>query len=374
MTKKKKALIVSTVSRQFWLFEKTNIEVLRQKGYEVHGAANFEDRNERLSEVDIIEHHIDIQRSPFSLKNWRAYRQLKTLIDKEGYELVHSHSPVGGVLGRLAAKAMKVSRVLYTAHGFHFFKGASVRHWGLFYPIEKLLSCITDDLIVINQEDYDVLSKRQFKMKRKHLVNGIGLDTSKFTQSTLENKQQLRYEYHLSQDLIVLICVGELSRRKNQMLLLKTMRVLQRSEPNKYHLLLVGKGDLESEYRTYIAEHHLDMCVSLLGYRNDIPALMQVSDLVVSASTQEGLPVNVMEAMACGLPAIVTNCRGNRDLVCDGKNGYVVELGNEKMVADKIKMLAHNVGLRMSMGEQSAEAVKKYSKENVYKQMNKIYE
>lgn len=150
----KKILIVSTVSRQFYLFEQGNIEVLKSLGYEIHGAANFDDANERLDALDIIRHPFDIQRSPFSLKNIKAYKQLKQIMKSERFDAVHCHSPVGGVLARLAAKASKISPVIYTAHGFHFYKGAPRKDWLIYYNIEKYLSKYTDILVTINKEDY----------------------------------------------------------------------------------------------------------------------------------------------------------------------------------------------------------------------------
>ena len=174
----KRCLIVSTVSRQFTLFERGNIEVLKELGYEVHCVANYSDATEDLKELGIIEHNIDIQRSPFSLKNIKAYKQLRNIINSDKYDLIHCHSPMGGVLARLAAKKTRKinhTRVIYTAHGFHFFKGAPLINWMLYYPVEKCLSKYTDCLITINQEDYNI-ARKKFKARKVELVNGIGVD------------------------------------------------------------------------------------------------------------------------------------------------------------------------------------------------------
>lgn len=247
-----KILIVSTVSRQFYLFEQSNIKALRALNFEVHGAANFEDRSERLKEVNVIEHHIDIQRSPFSLKNIKAIKQLEQLVKKEKFDVIHCHAPVGGVLGRLVGKKFPNCKVIYTAHGFHFFRGAPLKNWLLFYPIEKFLSKYTDHLITINNEDYK-LAKEKFNMKNLHHINGIGVDLAKFQAIMKEDKYNLRQSIGFSRTDKILIYVGELSYRKNQTVLINAMETVVKQFP-EVKLLIVGKGILMEEYRQLIKE------------------------------------------------------------------------------------------------------------------------
>ena len=141
--------------------------MLHSLGFEVHAAANFNDKNERLDLLDIIRHHINIQRSPYSFGNLEAYRQLKQLMKAERFDIVHCHSPIGGVLARLAAKYVGIPCVIYTAHGFHFYKGAPIINWLIYYPIEKILSKITDIIITINCEDY--IRAKKFKNRKNCL-------------------------------------------------------------------------------------------------------------------------------------------------------------------------------------------------------------
>ena len=215
----KKILIVSTVSRQFYLFEQGNIEVLKSLGYEVHGAANFVDANERLDALDIVRHPFDIQRSPFSLKNIKAYKQLIEIMKSESFDAVHCHSPMGGVLARLAAKSIGLSPVIYTAHGFHFYDGAPRKNWLIYYNVEKYLSKFTDTIVTINKEDYS--RAKTFKAKSVIAVPGIGVDSSKFDNVKVDRNKK-REELAIPEGAIVLLTIGEMIKRKNRTLVFIT--------------------------------------------------------------------------------------------------------------------------------------------------------
>ncbi|HFI0932060.1 TPA: glycosyltransferase family 4 protein [Streptococcus suis] len=367
----KKVLIISTVSRQFYLFEQANIRVLRNLGYEVHGAANFDDRSARLKEVNIIEHNIPFQRSPFTIANFKAYKELLNLVENQKFDIIHCHSPVGGVLGRLVGMRVQNTKVFYTAHGFHFYKGSPLLNWLLFYPIEKYLSKYTDQMIVINNEDF-TLAKNKFKMKNLNLVTGIGVNFKKFAPSTFQKKMEMRKSLSLKESDHVLIYVGELSKRKNQMVLIETMVEVLKKFPNSY-LLLVGQGELKSEYLEKISKLKLTDHIHLLGYRNDIADLMQMSDVALSSSIQEGLPVNLMEAMGVGLPLIVSNCRGNSDLVENQVNGIIVAENKEEFWAKAICELLDSPQLLKLFGQRSFEKSIKYSEEEVMRDMYEIY-
>ncbi|MDG3132075.1 glycosyltransferase family 4 protein [Streptococcus suis] len=365
----KKALIISTVSRQFYLFEKVNIDVLRKLGYEVHGAANFADRSERLKEIDIIEHELCFSRNPFSFSNIKAFVKLLSLLRENNFELIHAHSPVGGVYGRIAAKLSGVPKVFYTAHGFHFYKGAPIFNWMLFYPLEKLLSRLTDTLITINKEDFEIANKNFF-MRNLELVDGIGINYKKFHPETPEIKMKLRDKFKLDRDSQILIYVGELSHRKNQQVLLEAMLNMQEKN-QQIKLLLVGKGNLKEEYEKFIFENNLSKSVYLLGFRDDIPQLMQIADIAISSSKQEGLPVNLMEAMGTGLPLIVSNCRGNRDLLKD--NGIVIKDNTSIQWSDAIIELFNSPNRLNEYGLRSLELSKRFSEEKIRVKMTTIY-
>lgn len=346
--------------------------MLIEEGHEVHCAFNIvQEVNEELNNLGCKIHNIEFQRSPLRKENIKAYKKLKKLIQQEKYDFVHTHTPVASACVRLACKNFNNIKVIYTAHGFHFYKGAPIQNWLIYYPIEKWLSKYTDCLITINNEDYKI-AKEKFKSKHVEMVNGVGIDTSKFIPQTLEKKIQLRKEYGFSEKDFILIFVGELNHNKHQDLLINVVHRLKDKIPN-IKLLLVGKGKMHDKYAQLVNKLGIEKYVEFLGYRNDIPNLMLISDIAVSSSRREGLPVNVMEAMATGLPLVVTNCRGNRDLVINGTNGYVVNIDDIESFSNEINKLYKSKNNRELFGKASLKIIKEYSLEKVIVQMRKIY-
>lgn len=364
----KKILIVSTVSRQFYLFEQGNIEVLKSLGYEVHGAANFEDANERLDALDIVRHPFDIQRSPFSLKNIRAYKQLKKIMKSENFDAVHCHSPMGGVLARLAAKSLKLSPVIYTAHGFHFYDGAPRKNWLIYYNVEKFLSKYTDIIVTINNEDYE--RAKTFKAKNVLAVPGIGVDSSKFDNVKVDRNKK-REELEIPEGAIVLLTIGEMIKRKNHE---TALRALAQLTNDNYIFLICGRGELESHLKSITVKLGIEDKVRFLGFRNDIPEICIASDIFLFPSYQEGLPVSVMEAMSAGLPIVGSRIRGNTDLIQNGNGGYLHNPEDYHGIARSIDKVIEEKSLRVEMGVRNKKEVKKYDKQVVKERMKELYE
>lgn len=366
----KKVLFTATVDRHILSFHIPYIKWFKEQGYEVHVACNGEAKIPFAHK----KHNIPFQRSPYSSNNIKAYIELKRILEENDFSLIHCNTPMGGVVTRLAAiKARKKgTKVIYTAHGFHFFSKAPFFNWILYYPIEKWLSKYTDCLITINEEDYKRCIHNNFKAKSINIINGIGVDLNKFQPATPEKKSQLRKEYGYSADDFILVYPAELNYNKHQDLLIDAVNILKDRVPN-IKLLLAGVGELKTQYEDQVTTLGLEKNIKLLGYRTDMANLLKISDLAVSASRREGLPVNVMEAMATGLPIVLTNCRGNRDLVSEGENGYIVELEDAKGLADKIQKLYKSETIRIEFGSRSLELVGKYSIKNVLCEMQKIY-
>lgn len=364
-----KILFVATIDQHIRHFHYPFLEWFKNNGYEVHVASNGE---EELLHVD-KKHNIPFERSPFKSDNIKAYKQLKDLIEANDYKLVHCHTPMGGAIARLASISARKRglKVLYTAHGFHFYKGAPKKNWLIYYPVEKLLSRFTDVLITINEEDYELANKKKFKAHKVELVHGVGIDFKKFQPQTDQIKVELRNKYSYNPDDFILIYVGELSYRKHQDTLIRMVEILKEDIPN-LKLLLVGKGDYYNEYFRLIDSLELDNFVHLLGYRRDVPELMLLSDIAVSSSRQEGLPVNVMEAMAVGLPLVVSNCRGNRDLVVDGINGFIVN-DEPTEFRDSILKLEQDKNLMRKISSNNLKYINELSSEKITKIMSKIY-
>ncbi len=368
---KKKVLFSATVDSHILHFHVPYLKLFKEKGYEVHVATNG---NEKIPYCD-KKHIISFERSPYKLNNLKAIKQLKKIIDEENFEIIHTHTPMGSVVTRLASiKARKKgARVIYTAHGFHFYKGASKLNWLIFYPVEKILSRHTDCLITINKEDYELAKNKFKKCKQIEYVPGVGIDEEKFNfKMTTKEKNDLRKTIGLKKDDFVLIQVGELNENKNQIMSIEAMREIVKKHDN-IHLVLAGTGVLKSFYKEKIKEYTLERNVHLLGYRKDVPKLLKISDVLLSLSHREGLPVNVIEAMFCGLPVIATNCRGNRDLVKNEKNGYFKEINDTNLLIKKIEKLYNDKEQYKEFKEYNKKEIKQYILENIIELLGKIY-
>lgn len=312
--KKKKVLFVATVDSHIELFHLPYLKMFKDKGYEVHVATNTDKKIQYCDK----KHKISIERNPFKLNNLKAIHQLKKIVNAEHFDIIHCHTPMGGVVARLAAKKARKNgtRMIYTAHGFHFFKGAPLKNWLLFYPVEKYLAKYTDTLITINTEDFE-RAKKKFGKRCKDIqyVPGVGVDEKKFSKKlTAKQKHELRKSLGLKDDDFVIICAGRLDTNKRQDILIRAVDKLINYDSDKYHLLLVGPDENSGRFQMLTRELCAERNVHFLGRRDDVMKLMKISDLSVSASVREGLPLNLIEAAYCGLPILASNNRGHRDI------------------------------------------------------------
>lgn len=318
---------------------------------------------------------INIQRSPFAKRNMAAYKELKTIINHNDYEIIHCHTPMGGVLGRLAARKARKNgtKVIYTAHGFHFCKGAPLLNWFLYYPIEKILARHTDCLITINQEDFDLAVKRRFRARRIERVHGVGVDTEQFTPVDPAVKHHLREAYDYRQDDFLMFYAAEFNKNKNQQLLIKALALVKNEVPNA-RLLLAGNGALLESCRKLASQLGVDQMVDFLGYRDDVEKLLKQCDLAVASSFREGLPVNIMEAMACGLPVVASENRGHIELIREGENGWIVNNHFAHEMAERITYLARHIDRKNSAGMTGRTIMKdRFSVEKVLAEKSLIY-
>jgi glycosyltransferase EpsD len=368
-----KILYITTISNTVNAFLIPHIKMLIDEGHQVDVAFNVEKEVEfEIKKMGCKIYEVPFERNPFNKNNIIAYKLLKQIIEDERYDLVHTHTPVASTITRLVCRNFENIAVYYTAHGFHFFKGAPLKNWLIYYPIEKILSRYTDFLITMNNEDHDISIKKKFKAKKIAKVNGVGVSFTKFSAQTDSIKYKLRKEYSYRDEDFILIYVGELSYRKHQDLLINSVAVARKYIP-ELKLILVGEGSLRSSYESLIKKLGVENHVELLGFRKDVPELMLLSDVAVSASRHEGLPVNVMEAMSTGLPLVVSDCRGNTDLVKDGFNGYVVGTDDVKMMSDRIIDLYQNDEKKQEFKKNNIELVNKYSLDSVLEEMRQIY-
>ncbi|MEC0264418.1 glycosyltransferase family 4 protein [Paenibacillus anseongense] len=367
----KKVLLCATVDYHFKAFHLPYMKWFKEQGWEVHVAANGD---MDLPYVD-AKFNIAIQRSPFKLKNLKAYGELKSLIDENKYDIIHCHTPMGGVLARLAARAARKSgaKVIYTAHGFHFCKGASRLNWMVYYPLEKILSYLTDCLITINEEDYQLAVDRRFRAGRIEHVHGVGVDTVRFHPINDLHKYELKAKAGYNSEDILLFYAAEFNQNKNQQMLIQALALIKNDVPNT-KLLLAGEGPLQEQCRNLARELGVGRQVDFLGYRDDIHLILPMCDVAVASSLREGLPVNMMEAMACALPVVASSNRGHRELVHNDNNGWIVEPNDYEAMAMKIKQLAQNKDLRSMLGQHGRNMVEiRYAIQTVLNEKRSIY-
>lgn len=370
-----KVLFVATVVKTHIMeFHIPYLKMFKDMGWETAVAArnDFDDPKDCM--IPYCDQYFDIpfERSPFSLGNAKAYKELKRVIKAGRYDLIHCHTPVGAMLTRLAAQEerTKGSKVFYTAHGFHFFKGAPLINWVLFYPVERALARKTDVLITINKEDFN--RAKGFKAGRVYYVPGVGIDIHRFENRSM-NRAGKRAELRIKEQDFVLLSVGELIKRKNHSLVLDALGELKRAgkiEDIQYYIC--GRGVLEDDLKKKADSLGIADRVHFLGYRYDVNEICGAADLFVFMSLQEGLPVALMEAMACGLPIICSDIRGNTDLVENEKDGEVVE-STKEAVANAIIRLKNDKGLRDRYAQSAAVRIKNFDITSVVSKMRDIY-
>lgn len=360
-----KVLYTATVLSHICQFHLPYLKKLHEHGHIIHVAAHdnlAEKSNLTLSHADQFS-EIPFSRSPFSKSNINAFKQLKKIIDQEKYDVIVCNTPVGGLLTRLAAYRQRKTgtRVIYIAHGFHFYKGAPIKNWLVYYPIEKLMARLCDVIVAVNQEDYSFAQKR-LATSIAH-IHGIGVSTERYHPASDLSKIEFRVQEGLKQSDFVILCTGELNKNKDQKTLLKAASLLKEKIP-ALKVLLAGNGPLEAELKSMVDALNLRDVVRFLGYRTDLERVVPAVDLVVSCSHREGLPLNIVEAMLCGKPVIAADNRGSRELVIHTKSGYLFKPGDFKTLSSFILQLKHYDEYNQ-MGEVGYNFAQKYSLNNV---------
>lgn len=311
---------------------------------------------------------VDFARSPLRFdKHIKAYRQLKKIISEGDYELIHTHTPVGSIVTRWAAKAArkKGTKVIYTCHGFHFYDGAPKQNWRIYYPIEKKMAKNTDLLVTINREDFE-RAKNDFSCPVE-IINGVGVDTAKFKKTSKADQKVARKKYGLSDDDFVMVYLAEYTDNKNHEMLVRAAAPIMKENKN-LKLLFLGEGDLMGKIKELAKELNVENRVIMPGYiRDNYAALVQSCDLCVSASKREGLGLGVLECVLCGLPILVANNRGHRDIVNDKKN-YLFEFDDIDALTKKMRDAMKNPE------KYYLEFDEKFSLRSSLAKMKKIYE
>lgn len=324
---KKSVLIVASVYSHISQFHQNLIDLLAQNNYivDIVGNDNLNEKPGRTISNIRTAYDITIHRNPINIKNLKAYKELKAIISRNQYDYIHANTPIGGFLTRLInlKKMDKKPKIIYTAHGFHFYKGAPLKNWILYYSIEKILSRKTDILVTINKEDYETSIKKKFLCKVVH-IHGVGVDSNKFTPISSGEINNRKIELGFKEETKIGLCIGELNDNKNQEILIKATSLVIKENPN-FILLLAGNGPNKENLEQLTDELSLNDHIKFLGYLSSIEKYVQISDFVISASKREGLGLNIIEGMLCKKIIIASMNRGHNELITNGKNGFLVK-------------------------------------------------
>lgn len=364
----KKVLFVSHVA-DFQGFNWPFMDYFKDQGYEVHYASQGE-QNILHCDKEFV---IPMQRNPLSFKNIKSISMLRKLIKNEKYDLIHCHTPMGGVVARLAAKKLlkrKKIKVIYTAHGFHFFKGSSKLSWLLYYRIEKRLSKYCNAVVTINNEDYN-LAKENFKTN-VFLIDGVGVSLDKLKKVSKEEKSILRDDYNYKDDDFILIMIAEYTLNKNHKLVLECANELK-EKINNLKILFAGIGDEFDNIKKEIEKRKLNDTIYQLGFRKDIPNLLAISDALLICSYREGLPINLIECEACGVIPVASRIRGVVDVIGNDEYGFLYDVDDKKEFINKIMYIYENNNKLDPLRDNIHKRSKKYSVEKAIENMDKIY-
>ena len=361
-----KALYVATVVKtHINTFHIPYLKMLKSMGYETFVAAKNDFENPEECDIPHCDNYYDIhfERNPFHPRNIKAYKELKEIIQTQHFDIIHCHTPVGGALSRLAARKERKrgTKVFYTAHGFHFYKGAPVINWLLYYPVERTLARLTDVLITINREDYK--TAQPFKAKRKEYIPGVGIDTAQFSSHKIE-KPLFKKSLGLPVDSMVLLSVGELNNNKNHSIVIKALKNI----PDCYYVIC-GEGPLKDELRRLATDLKIEDRVILTGYTANVRDYYKMADYFVFPSHREGLPVALMEAMASGLPCIASRNRGTKELLPNSK--LLFNADNKEELINKLdSAIKEN---QTAEKETNLNTIKGYDLKTTLKKMKELY-
>jgi glycosyltransferase EpsD len=366
-----KALLTATVQSHIAQFHEPAIALLQEHGYEVHVAArdNLAEKNGlTLSTPDRVL-DVPFERNPLSPRNVRALRQLRNIVMSGGYDLIHCNTPVAGIVTRLVAAPLRRrgTIVVYTAHGFHFYTGAPLLNWIVYYPLERAFAGLTDALITINREDY--VRAMKFPSATVHYLPGVGVELQRFETAPAPGAN-LRRELGLAPDDFVVLSVGELNENKNHATVLRAMAQMKTPV---IHYLICGNGPRREELEDLARQTGVSERVHFLGYRRDIPSILASADIFCLPSFREGLPMALMEAMAAGKPLVCSRIRGSVDLVDPGEGGVIVEPSDISGFARAFDRLAADSELRQAMGRHNRERVRAFSTDAVTMALAEVY-
>lgn len=371
----KKILFVATVVKTHIMeFHVPYLKMMKEEGWETSVVARNDYDNKEDCCIPYCDNYFDVDfaRFPFHPKNIKAFKNLKRIITDNEYDIIHCHTPVGGVLARLASIAArkKGTKVIYTAHGFHFYRGAPLLSWIIFYPIEWVCSFFTDTLITINSEDYE-FAKKHMHSKQIEYIPGVGIDLDKFECIKPFSLEDKLTEIGVEKNDYKLLTVAELTKNKNHRIVFEAIKKIKEINPEVYEkiqYIVCGRGSEKKALNDLANEYGINEHIKFLGYRTDVNQIYMCADVFVFMSFREGLSLALMEAMSSGLPIIASSIRGNNDLIENNVNGILISHDVDKLVEAILTIDKHK-----ELGKNAKASITKYSLDNVVPLMKDIY-
>ncbi|MBW6492542.1 MAG: glycosyltransferase family 4 protein [Lentimicrobium sp.] len=368
----KRILYIATSDVHIATFHLPYLRWLKEQGYVVHLAV--ENRgNVVFDHVDQVS-YLPFPRSPLKRTYISTYKKLKAIIESGNYSLIHCHTPLPSVVARLAARKARKNgtKVLYTAHGFHFYKGAPLKNWLTYYPAEYLLSALTDGIVTINREDFGYINGKMFH-KDSFYIKGIGVDSQRFRTFSKTEIENTRNKLGFAHNAFILLYVAEFIPRKNHRFIIEALPVLKKKIPN-LKVIFAGKGVLLEQMKNLARKLDVNDVIDFLGFRNDVPRLAAIADVGISSSKHEGLGLGLAEEMLCSVPVVATIDKGHKEMIEHGVNGLFFAQNNPKEFVDAIDKLFHNPELRKKMGEDALKKAQEFTVDNSLKSMIQIFE
>ena len=352
--------------------KKPCLDTAHEMGYEIWLGVNRNNPDSLTTEAPYPVHLFDSHtyRSLTAWKdNFTAYQNMMEVLRQGDFDVIHCNTPIGGVIGRLCGRKTKVRKIVYTAHGFHFYKGAPFFNRTVLKFAEKLMARSTDAILTMNSEDFEAAKKFKLRKGGKvYYVPGVGIDTAAYRKTSTDH-QELRTSLGFGPDDIVCISLGDLIPRKNYDTAIEAISKCS----NYVHYCICGQGPELESLKKLSDELNVSDRVHFLGFRTDVKDLLQAADVFLFTTKQEGMPRSMMEAMASGLPCLASRIRGNVDLLMEGAGGYLLHVSDAEGFGQRIQQLADDKDLRRTMGQNNLERIKEFDVSKVKKEIEKIY-
>lgn len=365
----KKILFCASTVSHILNFHLPYLQSFHEQGYEVWVAA---DKQTDVPYADRVV-ALPFAKNILSFKNIKAVFLARKLLKRENFELLSTHTSLASAVVRAAALLLhKRPKIVCTVHGYLFEEDSGLKKWIYLIP-EKLCARVTDLLMVMNREDYEIAVKHRLCSGRIVCIDGMGIRLERFAPAQDGEKEQIRHEYHIPETDFVFVYAAEFSKRKNQAFLIRAFAEICRKYP-QMRLILAGKGALQEDCRELARQLGVQDSICFPGHIADIGHLYTACDVCVSSSRIEGLPFNIMEAMACGLPVIASDIKGHRELVAEGETGWLYQSGNSASLQEKLEFACQNRAFGEKLRKKCVSRLEPFELQTVLPKIMKNYE